>query len=1357
MNRLRLNGSLVALVLALAACGGESAVPDSPAPTVGRAVPVRGGLTLEREGHEENILGPARVELGATLSTAAGARAALEHDGGAWVLFDASSSAAVTLDELNVESGRVFIDARRGAIVVNVTGGQLRAEGATFAVDASATPEIYVGNGEVTWLATTEGDDPPSGHLAQGEVLVFDDSPEPSAADLWDDWTGGLADPAPWRLPAASYIGVLAGRMSGEIGKARRPVSVRAHEVDAVIRGDLAITTITQTFFNAESASLDAHYRMRVPEGAIVSGFEVDMGGGFVMAQPGSMGWSTSGLSWGMPSNEQRLAYDGQDRIHARVTPIAPGASVRIRVRYTHWLKREGSRRTYVYPMVDEGAEPPLVGEFRLHVDITGNRVEAMRAGMGAQTTPTGVTLRRGDYRPTSDFYLDMEEIRTEQVDTGAAAYVVNAPPVAGEIPHPDGPERFVHFDIPTASLDLPEPEASTLDLVLVVDVSGATQEEDLELSRAVVESVMRQLAPTDRVAVLLGDVTAHAPDGLDGTFIAATPENAESILEALATVPLGGATDLGRMLRDASVLAAGKARGAVLYLGDGTPTTGRLDASSIRESLATVEDAPRLFALALGEGAGTEMLRRVTEHAEGVTLRTEAARAVMRILADAARPMLRNAFVDFGPTVERVFPRLPRTVALDEPLRFTGRLRGELPEALQVSGTRDGEAFEASISLRSATVEDEGDIRRRWAQARLEELVDEDAGREALVELGQRFALLTPWTSFIVGGYLGQPFQPCLGFDHDPTTPAIIAPVAREGWRRRRPGAAAEIDTIPESTWRTRVDSSAVGEARGDGGLGQESVRRTLENNERGPRACYERRLVVRPDLQGSVNVQVSVDGTGDVKDARVASQSLQAADVVDCIVAEIRGTRFPATGGASVTLSYSYSLTPGSSMGRRRTCSDASRQSLEVRRALWRERLSANTGVPGAVSVWNEASRQCELGSWSSRRALLDQMMRNVGGLQGQVALYQQLRREPSVGTYLRRAILRRVRTPQDVEFVRRRLGLEANVDWTYFSRVWNRTSNPEARLRLVRRWLEVLSDEFDLRLRELALLEELDRIPEARRLAHRLRAHPLADAAVYAAVGEFHLRQGDEREARRVFSELVEGAPYDPWARRRLGDLYRAHGWHDDAYREYTSLSRLTPSESSVLLLLARAAAGAGRIDEALRLQQRLAEQSEPGKFEGVAGVAQLWTLVRLAGLSLDEAAPQDAINERMRSTGLLRTAPSAIALFTWAHPEDAPAMFANIPSTPVGTEWERANVSATALGIEAVLVDERDEGDELKFEIRRSERDSLRDLEGTFWLVTNLGTPEERFVRQSVTLSRETRTQQFRVSGNELTVL
>src|SRR5204863_7653192 len=118
------------------------------------------------------------------------------------------------------------------------------------------------------------------------------------------------------------------------------------------------------------------------------------------------------------------------------------------------------------------------------------------------------------------------------------------------------------------------------------------------------------------------------------------------------------------------------------------------------------------------------------------------------------------------------------------------------------------------------------------------------------------------------------------------------------------------------------------------------------------------------------------------------------------------------------------------------------------------------------------------------------------------------------------------------------------------------------------------------------------------EARRLADEVRAAPSADAQARTAVGELLSRLGDEPAARRAFSEIVEFAPRDPVARRRLGDIYRAHGWWAEALRQYETLATLLPGDVSVLLLQAAAAAGAARTDEALRLEQRVADTTEPG---------------------------------------------------------------------------------------------------------------------------------------------------------------
>ena len=59
-----------------------------------------------------------------------------------------------------------------------------------------------------------------------------------------------------------------------------------------------------------------------------------------------------------------------------------------------------------------------------------------------------------------------------------------------------------------------------------------------------------------------------------------------------------------------------------------------------------------------------------------------------------------------------------------------------------------------------------------------------------------------------------------------------------------------------------------------------------------------------------------------------------------------------------------------------------------------------------------------------------------------------------------------------------------------------------------------------------------------------------------------------------------EIVEGAPYDPSARERLGDLLLAYEWFDEAYAQYVTLRTLRPGEASVEVRVALAALDVGR---------------------------------------------------------------------------------------------------------------------------------------------------------------------------------
>jgi Ca-activated chloride channel family protein len=261
----------------------------------------------------------------------------------------------------------------------------------------------------------------------------------------------------------------------------------------------------------------------------------------------------------------------------------------------------------------------------------------------------------------------------------------------------------------------------------------------------------------------------------------------------------------------------------------------------------------------------------------------------------------------------------------------------------------------------------------------------------------------------------------------------------------------------------------------------------------------------------------------------------------------------------------------------------------------------------------------------------------------------------------------------------------------------------------------------------------LEKQDRLAEAKRLARRLRGDPLADPGVRTAIGEMYLRLGDEDEARRVFSEIVEFAPLDELARRRLGDLYRAHGWYEEAYRQYQTLAEIRPDDPSVLLFLAQAAAGAGRIDEALRFEQRVAETAEPGMAGGAARTAILWSSVRFAKLRAAARAEGDqdklaALLARMRRSGVVREAGDLRVTLTWSHPDAQLSLWAAYPRLGLS----RPTDIVPEHGLEALDVPEAEDG-RYRIEVRRAmpaEGQGQTTVEGELVLVWNEGTDEEK---------------------------
>jgi Ca-activated chloride channel family protein len=992
-----------------------------------------------------------------------------------------------------------------------------------------------------------------------------------------------------------------------------------------------------------------------------------------------------------------------------------------------------------------------------------------------------------------------------------------------------------------------PKPSAPTpLDLVLLVDVSAATDATHLAMARTLIESVLRHLGPDDRVALLGADLNAHsllAATGGKGAskaaLLPASPESVTALLSQLGQTRTGGATDLGAALSQAAALLQPDRAGAVLYVGDAQPTVGELDLPSLRERLERLPAPLRLYGVGIGAEANLDLLSGLCQMNAGLAFRVSdraaAAETAVSITTHLSRPAVSRIKVDVGSGLDRVYPRQSVSLRAGEPLYILARLRQSLPQTVQVEGLSDGQPFKTVFKLQSHNLDDTADLRLRWSQARLLQLLDGGASTEEVAELGVRQNLITPFTSFyvpsedevallekqlpdvraagcsyersapsmaqapppvsvaassseqaeaprrLVEGKMGRREasknkalfaargpakdaapKPEMALEEEksaPAEPAAAAPGMRDA-PAPTTSAARPMAPMKKKADRAPSDGIAeggllgdqVGEAYGSGGFG-------LVGSGTGGGGTGEGTIGL-----GNLGT-IGRGGGGDLKKMAKGSRSRRTRAIADdSDDSEDRGSRRkerertrsfdesppdPSSGAIVAMHTSDVTVVVGILRHRPRGCSAASTQPLEERRELWRERLSMQSGVRRALEIFQDAQRSCELKRWTDRRELLKLMLRSVGGPGGMVALYKHFDEEPEEQEYLRQAILGEVRSPRDLRIIFDGLGLGDEERALLAQEVVRVAKTPSDRLRRLEDLLRKWPGDLRLRLLRMETEEELGEKESARRTADEVRRDPYADAQARTAVGELYIRLGDEDAARRAFSEIVEFAPRDSLARRRLGDLYRAHGWFDEAYRQYQTLSTLEPNDQSVLLLLAMAAAGAGHIEEALGLEQRVISTSEPGSETGVSRIALWQTSLRLAQLRQEARDKSDAeglarLFLRTQKAGAMSLARPLRVLLTWAHPEaDLDLRIAAEDESP-----GPANDLAPQLGFlgwhshkTASL-----RGD-YRIEVVRRDRPGALKYGGELTVLTNEGEKNEKLWRLPLSFAGETTTARF----------
>ncbi len=1248
---------LVSFVLVLA-CDDTPPPPEEAAALGSRIELAAGDVWLVHKDGKKRLITGAMLPEKASLSVGVGGRALVRLGTGAGAFLRGSTDVTIDGNSLDMKKGELWADVPAGEREM----GRFKALGVSVTA-ADAGLDIAVKGGEVSvyvarGLAVVAA---PGGRteVQSGERVVVKGKAKPvvEPVDFWEDWTGGMAD----RALLAGIAGKGAGRIYG-IDRARpgsRPeeLQILSQSVRIVIRDGIAHTVVDQRFFNPSSTPLEGWYWFTVPEGASVERFALEVNGSLVDGEMVERKQAAAAYEEAVRKAFDPALLEWVDgrTFRARIFPIPKAGERRVVLSYFELLPLADGVYRYVYPLAS--GDDTAIQEFSLNVNL-GDEGEkySVRTLQDARVEKDGsaISMRRSGFRPRADFLLELEP--SEKIESMRAMRFS-----AGE----EEADYVMLRYAPAVEWDKLDKVPG--DVVVVLDTSAGGDESDRSVRSDAVEAILRALSAGDRFAVVATDLAPRVVYPEKG-LAKADEKNVSAAVEKLAEVGSAGATDLGEMFSTALDLLHDAEQPAVVYVGDGRATVGETSSLELADRLrrAMGDSRARLFTIAVGDDANLPLLERLARVGGGrsfsISTAEQTVQEALRFVGMVKTPTITDLEINAGNGLDQVFVTAAGKISEGDEVALLARTHHALPGRIKITGRLGGKTFEESYETDVEKGAEFGYIPILWARQYLTRLMGDglEKNRGRIIALGLSYALMTPFTSFLVlesdAAYRQQgiprrsrhKFSMTADEAQDTTAVAtarnaLSVPFSLFGCTASE---EAGIERAAESQSMEAPEEAQPASAPSPVVSGKSSSRRSSEKKRRKGGGLSDDPLGSLDDLLGG-----SPSGAGksarQPKPAKPASKSSSSR----------LGTSGPKERNEQDGSSRFRTTNPYKRdkkeprLFEKGVCSDASRRPLAQRRILWNQRLARVTNPGQYARIFFEAGKRCELSLWRDRRVLLDLIesrVRSPEAVRGLLSVFAGNRR---IQSYLRHRIIKRTLDPN----VTMGLQFPDVVNWHAVLAGLAALKTPEARITELRRILAKNPTDPIGRGQLVQLLVELKMNDEALAEATRLRRDGLAGPVVLQILCDLQAGAGRIEAARRTCSELVEFNAKDPRARQRLGDLFLRHGWYDAAYRQYASLAQMVKESAASLLRLAAAAAGMGKVDEALRIERKVASgDGEPGPNDP-RRFARLHSAARLSKMLLEARKDKKKSTIRALERSLKRTqvftAQSTIVLLIW----------------------------------------------------------------------------------------------------------
>lgn len=1300
-------------LLVLLACAGTFVATQRVPPVRAGVVDARlelaaGEVRLVDGDRSATLISGVALPQGADVSTGSGARALVRLGDGSSLFLRSDTKVKLLPEGAELVSGEVWLDAPPSERAA------LQHKAGSVTVSAADAGLSIVNNGGETRVVVTRGlavVTSPGGRVEvnAGEQVEIKGSDKPNVKPVvfWDDWTGGMGDGRPI-AGTASGAGRIYGVALNDVGAKAKLLEISRQSVRAVIREGLAETEVDQTFGNPGGGVLEGWYWFSVPERAIVTSFAVETNGVLVEGEVTERKEAAAKYSQAVSSGHAPALLEWVDgrTYRSRIYPIPASGSRRVVLRYLEVLPSQDGKLEYLYPMRSD--EPARIGEFSLEVDL-GQIGPKMRisslADAVVEERGRRVTMRRSGYLPRSDFQIEATPIQKDKREPLTVARWS-----AGS----DRADYVMARYIPDTDWSkIPEPPG---DVAVVVDTSASGDEAVRQQKAVATEATLRALSKNDKFVLIAVDSSPTVLWPKDGLAEANDKEIA-SALGKLAEHASAGATDLGAMFDSALGRLHGTEQPAVVYIGDGLATSGEVAADRLserlRRSLST--SRARLFTVAVGSQSNLGLLRELARQGGGQSFRidrTETATSeVLRLASAIKTPTITDLSIDLGAGLDEAMVTASGKISRGEEVMLLARTHHALPKEATIKGRVGGKDFTINYPITMMQGPSTSLVPRLWAAEKIRRLLgeatDPDELRGKIVEIGLDYGLMTPYTSILALESESAYIQQGIRRRNSPLRGTRLTMLDMATERQWMDAAANPIPAVMFGCSKSEdAPASAVAAAPPPMAVAQSPVTAdeqmapgTRAKGEEGSLAAVPEPapIALNQPTRGPAIVANNLE-PADAKPESVEGEAKRGPSGGDGWAAKpvggfvgVPGAAPPPAPTSAISDGRGDLIRPSSGSTGKITqntksdgkadksklafndreiqkpqfrtiapiapalpCSDVARRPLADRIVMWSKRLKGEMDGATLVSRYEAARNTCEIPDWRAEQALLDLIQQKARTEEAVLALLGRLARTPDTQRYVAQAILRRTVDPRITAAVRRTL-FGDRISWETVDAELASITDVEQKLTVLRERMLVAPGDPEGEYRIVRLLGDAGKKDDALAHGRRLRDRGLMSPQLALSLGDVLAQQGFEDEALRTYSEIVEFDPQSPDSRRLLGDVFLRHHWYAAAYRQYKTLTDLRANDPAAFLRLAFAAAGSGRVDEALRIERQVASAEgtpgprDPRLWARLAAAAQLAKLLDGEGKP-PEPALADGMSRKMKELSLF-SGPSVIAILTW----------------------------------------------------------------------------------------------------------